>query len=151
MGKIHHTAICVSDLEASLVFWRDGLGLQPFMDREFDGDWPTLFGVDSTHLHAIFLGDPTDPDAGIIELIVVGDGNPSWTGPPKPSSAQGFFLVSLYVDHDIVLPRLAELDVEVRSIEVSGVRLAVAIDPDGIMVELMDHNARRNLATITDR
>ena len=36
--KVHHSAICVRDVDESLRFYRDGLGLTVTMDEEFDGD-----------------------------------------------------------------------------------------------------------------
>ena len=155
MAKIHHTAIISRDVDASLRFWRDGLGFGVLMDFPFDGDWPALFGAESTTLRSVFLGDPADADAGVIELVVFGD-EPAASGdndevataPP----ASGFFLVSLHADIDAVLPRLAQLGVvgEPRVVEVAaGVRLAVVTDPDGVKVELMDR-AEANLGRIVD-
>ena len=40
---IHHSVVVVLDLEASLRFYRDGLGLDLLQDRHVEGDWPTLF------------------------------------------------------------------------------------------------------------
>jgi catechol 2,3-dioxygenase-like lactoylglutathione lyase family enzyme len=36
--KVHHSAICVRDVDESLRFYRDGLRLTVTMDEEFDGD-----------------------------------------------------------------------------------------------------------------
>jgi catechol 2,3-dioxygenase-like lactoylglutathione lyase family enzyme len=35
--RMHHAAILVMDFEASLVFWRDGLGLEQIMHMQFPG------------------------------------------------------------------------------------------------------------------
>ena len=155
MARIHHTAIISRDVDASLRFWRDGLGFAVLMDFPFDGDWPALFGATSTSLRSVFLGDPADADAGVIELVTFGDEPAASdddgevaTAPP----ASGFFLVSLHADIDAVLPRLAQLGVvgEPRVVEVAaGVRLAVVTDPDGVKVELMDR-AEANLGRIVD-
>ena len=51
-GGIHHSVVVVRDLEASLRFYRDGLGLAVLRDREVEGDWPALFGAPSTRLRA---------------------------------------------------------------------------------------------------
>lgn len=68
MAKVHHSAIVTRDVEASLVFWRDGLGLDVLMDETFDGPWPELFGWGSTTLRSVFLGDASA--AGVrVELI----------------------------------------------------------------------------------
>ena len=42
------------------------------MDERFPGDWPTLFGAPTTSLRAVFLGDPSRPDTGIVELVDLG-------------------------------------------------------------------------------
>lgn len=59
--RLHHVTLFVRDAERSLRFYRDALGFQVFLDREFDGEWPTLFGVKSTRLRAVICGDPTTP------------------------------------------------------------------------------------------
>ena len=137
MTKAHHTAICTNDVDTSLAFWRDGLGFETTMDLEFEGDWPTLFDAPSERLRSVFLGDPADPSAGTVELVDLG---------PLPGAAAaaegpgtGFFLVSVYVDVDPTLARLAELGLggEPRRIEVHGVSMAVVRDPNGVRVELI--------------
>jgi glyoxylase I family protein len=142
MTHVHHSAIVVRDVEQSLRFWRDGIGLAVLMDHEFDGAWPDLFGARSDRLRSVFLGDPAAPDAGIVELVVFiggADGAPA----PAPAPAEGFFLLSLFVDVDAVLDRLRDLDQggEPRRISVpspSGpVSMAVVHDPDGVRVELI--------------
>jgi catechol 2,3-dioxygenase-like lactoylglutathione lyase family enzyme len=146
--KVHHSAIGTVDVEASLAFWRDGLGFSVLMDQEFAGDWPTLFGGSATSLRSVFLGDAAAPEAGVVELVemapLLGSSDP---GDP----AVGFFLLSLFADLDRVLPRLAALGVggTPRQIAVGGVRLAVVHDPNGVRVELMDNPARANLAKPT--
>jgi catechol 2,3-dioxygenase-like lactoylglutathione lyase family enzyme len=146
--QIHHSAIVTRDLEASLAFWRDGLGLGVLMDHSFEGPWPPLFGAASTTLHSVFLGEKGEPDSGIVELVVI-----EGTAPPPPANAgpaEGFFLLSLYADLDVVLPRLAALGIggEPRVEAVGPVRLAVIVDPNGVRVELMDDAARRSMASL---
>lgn len=147
---IHHSAICVQDLEASLRFWRDGLGFSILMDERFPGDWPTLFGAPTTSLRAVFLGDPSRPDTGIVELVDLG----AVPGPAASASgpaAAGVLLLSVVTDLDVVLSRLASLGLggTPRRIQVARVGLAVVTDPDGVRVELVDSGARANLAHLT--
>ena len=145
MAHVHHSAVYARDVDASLRFYRDGLGLQVLMDHEFDGDWPTLFDAPADRLRSVFLGDPDSPDAGIVELVafaedVTGDGAAAPTpAPPGP----GFFLLSFFVDVDATLNRLASvgLDAPARRIRVPApggdVEMATVRDPDGVLVELV--------------
>ena len=150
MAKLHHSAIATRDVEASLVFWRDGLGLEVLMDHTFEGPWPALFGGESTTLRSVFLGEAASPESGIVELVARDGTAPPGAGTTGP--AEGFMLLSLHADLDAVLPRLAALGVGGEPVvaAVAGVRLAVVRDPNGVPVELMDEVARRNLATLGD-
>ncbi len=105
--SLHHAALCIEDLDASLRFYRDGLGLAVLMDRTFDGDWPALFGAGTSTLRSVFLGNPAAPDAGVVELVVFDGGvdDPAAPGPPEA----GFFLLSFFVDVDATLDRLRGL------------------------------------------
>ncbi|MGO8827088.1 MAG: VOC family protein [Acidimicrobiales bacterium] len=150
MAKLHHSAIATRDVEASLVFWRDGLGFEVVMDGTFEGPWPTLFGGESTTLRSVFLGEAASPESGIVELVARDD--TAAPGGEVPGPAEGFMLLSLHADLDTVLPRLATLGVggEPTVAAVGPVRLAVVRDPNGVRVELMDDVARRNLATLAE-
>jgi glyoxylase I family protein len=146
MARVHHSAICVRDLDASLRFWRDGLGFALLMDERFTGDWPTLLRAPSTSLRAVFLGQPSDPESGIVELVDLGDvpdGGSADDGPAR----RGFLLLSVFTDVAAALERLAALGfaAEPRRVEVSGVAMAVVADPDGVLVELVDTGASANL------
>jgi catechol 2,3-dioxygenase-like lactoylglutathione lyase family enzyme len=140
-GRVHHSATVVRDFEASLRFWRDGIGFAPIMDEEFDGDWATLFGAPSDRLRSIFLGDPARADSGIVELVQFVPAPDTGTRAAVSASA-GFFLLSCYVDVDAVLERLAALGLggEPRRISVGpdgGVQMATVVDPDAVLVELI--------------
>jgi glyoxylase I family protein len=138
MTKLHHAAICTTDIEGGLRFWRDGLGFEVQMDERFSADWPTLFGAGTDQLRSVFLGDPTDPDAGIVELVEFDPIAPGTDAVDTP--AVGFFLLSLWCDLDPTLARLADLGLggPVRRIEVQGVAMATVRDPNGVLVELLD-------------
>jgi len=138
---LHHAALCVQDLDASLRFYRDGVGLAVLMDHRFDGDWPALFGARSRTLRSVFLGDPASPDAGVVELVVFEGGVEAAPAVDVPTA--GFFLVSFFVDVDETLARLAELDLggTPRRVEQPGpagaVPMATVRDPDRVLVELI--------------
>ncbi len=144
--RLHHSAIVVRDVEASLRFWRDGVGFAVMMDRYFDGDWSALFVAPANRLRSVFLGDPARPDAGIVELVQF-DGTGALTNDDTaavlPATRPGFFLLSCHVDVDVVLGRLQTLGLggHPRRIVVPGprgpVEMATVIDPDGVLVELV--------------
>jgi catechol 2,3-dioxygenase-like lactoylglutathione lyase family enzyme len=142
MNGVHHTAIVTTDVEHSLRFWQDGLGLTILFDHVFTGDWPSLFDAKTDKLRSIFLGDPSAPDAGIVELVVFDDAEPA--GEPAARPSAGFFLVSLNRDVEPALRRLAEAGFAegVRQIAVPApqekqVQMAVITAPDGVRVELI--------------
>ena len=142
MPGIHHTAIVTSDVERSMRFWCDGLGLSQLFDHTFTGDWPTLFNAHTDRLRSVFLGDAATPDAGIVELVQFDE--TSDAPPPPDAPAFGFFLLSLERDVDTTLAALAGLgfDDGARRIEMPApggktVAMAVITAPDGVRVELI--------------
>ena len=142
MTGVHHTAIVTTDVERALSFWQDGLGLAALFDHVFAGDWPTLFDARTDTLRSIFLGDPSAPNTGIVELVVFDDPAPARESIAGP--APGFFLVSLNRDVESTLGRLADLGFAhgVRQIVVPAphgkqVQMAVITAPDGVRVELI--------------
>ncbi len=148
MTTVHHSAICVRDLDASLRFWRDGLGFEVLLDKRFVGDWPTLLGAPSRSLRAVFLGRPDRADSGIVELVDVGDLElaQAFSGRPR----YGFLLLSVLVDVEDALARLGALGLggEPRRTVVADVAMAVVVDPDGVPVELVDTGAAANLESL---
>lgn len=143
MGRpLHHAALCVRDLDASLRFYRDGLGLDVLMDHTFDGDWPALFEARSRTLRSVFLGDATTPDAGIVELVAFESG--AEDGPPPRPPATGFFLLSFFVAVEDTLARLRGLGLGGQARRAGQpapqgeVAMATVRDPDGVLVELIE-------------
>jgi catechol 2,3-dioxygenase-like lactoylglutathione lyase family enzyme len=146
MSGVHHSAICTSDVERSLRFWRDGLGLTEMFDHTFTGDWPELFGAKTDRLRSVFLGDPQTPDSGIVELVAF-EGADDAVPPPR-APRHGFLLLSLQRDVDATLSALAALGFGdgVRRISVPApggktVPMAVITAPDGVLVELIGRAA----------
>jgi glyoxylase I family protein len=142
VSRVHHSAIVVRDVDASLQFWRDGMGFAVMMDTDFDGEWSTLFEAGSNRLHSVFLGDPAHPESGIVELVQFTAG--AAAAPKSEPPRNGFFLLSCYVDVDATLARLHDLGLggEPRRITVSApkgaeVQMATVRDPDGVLVELI--------------
>jgi catechol 2,3-dioxygenase-like lactoylglutathione lyase family enzyme len=145
VAHVHHSAVYARDVDASLRFYCDGLGLQVLMDNEFDGDWRILFDAPGDRLRSVFLGDPESPEAGLVELVAfAGDGAGADAAAPTPAPPRpGFFLLSFFVDVDVTLDRFATLgfDAPASRIRVPGpggdVQMATVRDPDGVLVELV--------------
>lgn len=140
--KLHHTAVVTRDIEAALRFYRDGIGLEVTLDITPEAPFTTLFGAPTDRLHSLFLGDPADQSAGIVELVEFeGVDGPAAEAPTRPQV--GFFLLSFYVDLDEVAPRLAELghpllaEIEIDARGGRKARMATVLDPDGVLVELI--------------
>lgn len=146
MAHVHHSAIVTRDVDASVRFYRDGLGLQVLMDHEFEGDWRTLFDAPRDRLRSVFLGDPDAPDAGIVELVTFGADGDGGGEPPVGAPRAGFFLLSFFVDVDATMARLAALgfDEPARRTRVRApeghVDMVTVRDPDGVLVELVGLN-----------
>jgi catechol 2,3-dioxygenase-like lactoylglutathione lyase family enzyme len=141
-GAIHHTVLIASDLEASLRFYRDGIGLDVLADRQVEGDWPALFDAPSRRLRAVFLGDGSVPDdhAGVLELNVFEGGSAERSVSAAPTT--GFLPMSFFVDVEATLGRLADLGLggpprHVNQPTPSGpISLACVRDPDGSRILL---------------
>jgi catechol 2,3-dioxygenase-like lactoylglutathione lyase family enzyme len=149
MRAIHHSAICVADLEESLRFWRDGIGFEILMDQRFEGDWQTLLHAPTGSLRAVFLGDPANPASGIVELVdIEATGRLYATNGPAKA---GFLLLSVMTDVAGTLERLSRLGLgdTPRRITVAGIEMAVVVDPDGVLVELVGAEASENLEKIS--
>jgi catechol 2,3-dioxygenase-like lactoylglutathione lyase family enzyme len=139
---IHHTVLAVADLEASLRFYRDGIGLAVLRDREAEGDWPALFGAPSRRLRAVFLGrtDVPDDTAGVLELNALDGRVP--VGQPTSPPRTGLIMLSFFVDVDATLDRLAALGLGGRPRRVAqptpsgALSLATVLDPDDVTVLL---------------
>lgn len=140
MTQLHHAGVCVRDLDTSMRFYVDGLELQVLVDTVLTNDLEPLLGVTTEEVRFVFLGSSDNPDSGIVELIDLGlpaiaDGQPQQGLP-----ARGVFLLSVQVDVDAVLSRLAELGLGGTPrtfITPTGATAATVVDPDGVMVELL--------------
>jgi catechol 2,3-dioxygenase-like lactoylglutathione lyase family enzyme len=136
-GAIHHSVVVVRDLEASLRFYRDGLGLEVMQDRQVEGDWPGLLDAPSRGLRAVFLGDPRVPDdhSGVLELNRF-DGDIAEGSPASPRRS-GFLLLSFFVDVEAALARLASLGLGGSPRRVTQPTPNGTVrDPDGVLVLL---------------
>lgn len=137
---VHHTGLCPADIDESIRFYRDGLGLTVLADFAMDADLESLLGRRTSHVRAVFLGSPDSPQGATLELLDLGDtelhSEPTGSGTPH----RGLFLLSFIVDVPGVLSRLAELGLggQPRTMRSPGGVTATVVDPDGVTVELLN-------------
>ena len=142
-GAIHHSVVVVRDIDASLLFYRDGIGLDVLLDQEVEADYPTLFDGPGRRLRVVFLGNSGVPDvnAGVLELAAFHEGS---IGDPRPIGrpGAGLFLLSFFVDVEATLKRLSDLGFgkEPRRITQSTpngpMAIATVRDPDDVVILL---------------
>ena len=109
-GAIHHSVAVVRNLENSLRFYRDGIGLDVLLDRAVEADYPALFDGPSRRLRVVFLGDRRVPDvsAGVLELAAFQEGHVGEARALGPPGAR-LFLLSFFVDVEATLGKLRDL------------------------------------------
>jgi catechol 2,3-dioxygenase-like lactoylglutathione lyase family enzyme len=136
---VHHTALVPSDLDKSLRFYRDGIGLVQMLDEKFESNYQLLFRAKSNVVRVIYLGDPAMTNGGLLELMKFdGGADPALDTPPALS--YGFLMLSFWVDVSAVLTRLDQLglarDKAILELEGGGI-MATVRDPDNVLIELI--------------
>lgn len=138
--QLSHLGICVSDLDASLRFWCDGLGFRAAERFELGDD--TLVGLD----RALEVTSPVRvvsqfvrSDALAIELLAYAE--PDVTGAPSASRGR-LGMTHLAFTVDDVVAAAAHLAAHGGTVlehtrAELGVELLFVADPDGNRVELM--------------
>lgn len=141
-----HLGICVSDLEASLSFYRDALGFEPSGDLEVKGEpSETLLRLRDVALRAVYLCR----DGVTIELLHYASPGHLGDGTPRAMNALGLTHLSLRVDDlDAQLAKLEARGVPIlRETRIHnpalGARAIFVTDPDGTLVELVEARDRR--------
>lgn len=139
MPMVDHAGLCPADIEESVRFYRDGVGLTAVADFTMDVDLEPLLGRSTSRVRSVFLGSPESPHGGTLELLDLGEAElgeePMGSGTPH----RGLFLLSFVVDVSAVLNRLAGMGLggEPRTMSSPGGISATVVDPDGVTVELL--------------
>jgi glyoxylase I family protein len=125
------------DLNASLRFYGEGIGLQVLSENYFDVDLRKLFDLPADRLHSVFMGDPRRPDAGTVELLHVEAGPPS---APMALPSNGFVFLAFMLDVPAAVQRLSALGLaaDLREVPAEVGHVATVRDPDGVRIELID-------------
>jgi catechol 2,3-dioxygenase-like lactoylglutathione lyase family enzyme len=145
--RFSHVGVCVSDLDRSLAFYRDGLGFRERKRLEISGEvTDTLLGLREVGLQAIFL----ERDGVRLELLHYASPGHRGAGEPRPMNALGLTHLSLTVDDlDAAIGALERAGARVlRATRVRnpelGARAIFVTDPDGTRIELIE--SQRDLA-----
>lgn len=136
-----HGGITVGNMDRSLVFYRDGLGLEQEFDRILDAQYlKTVLSLEFDHIRAVYL---RIPGGGFVELLEY-VGVERFPAASRPCD-YGAGHLCLYVDDVAAIhARLVGLGFTARSTDVvditagpnAGARSCYMTDPDGYAVEL---------------
>lgn len=138
-----HAGVTVRDMETSLKFYRDGLGLEVTIDRLLDAEYlRTVLALDFTAIRAVYLAIP---GGGFVELLEYqGIDRESAAAPPKDYGAGHLCLYVEGIDELTATlvshggsPRSAG-PVDITSGPNEGARSIYMRDPDGYPVELFE-------------
>ncbi|HEX3706793.1 MAG TPA: VOC family protein [Mycobacteriales bacterium] len=136
-----HVGLCPADFDASLRFYTDGIGLSVKFDVTLEMDMQGLLGVPTKSVRTVFLSDSTSPDASSLELLDLNDGKAATEEPRSGLPQRGLTLISFHVPVEETLARLAGIGLggEPRLVPTPrGGFAATVVDPDGVVVELVD-------------
>lgn len=144
---IHHTVVAVSDLDRSLDFYVNGIGLDILNDRTAKGDWQTLFGTRTDTYRGMFLGNSESVNNGtdgVLHLALfdnVTKGHKVSAHHPQT----GLFLVSFWVgdEFNATLARLKSKGFggvpKIATFGTPPTTYASVRDPDGTQVLLVSN------------
>lgn len=138
-----HAGVTVRDMEESLRFYRDGLGLDVTIDRVLDADYlRTVLALEFRAIRAVYLAIP---GGGFIELLEYrGIGRGSAASPPHNYGAghlclyvEGIDALTEHLIRNGGSPR-STTPVDITSGPNRGARSIYMRDPDGYPVELFE-------------
>ncbi len=144
LKMIHHHGFTVSDLEQSLKFYRDALGLEVvrISERKDLPSYDTILGFDDVHLNVAILTHPVNDF--VLELF-------EYINPPSTKrELNNYFVGASHVAFEV-----EDIDGMYESLKAAGFtsinppvdvmrdgvvvcRAMYALDPDGISVEMFE-------------
>ncbi|MGH2457532.1 MAG: VOC family protein [Chloroflexota bacterium] len=142
-AAMHHTSFTVSNMDRSLRFYRDLLGMEVLVDQTPDADYlGQIVGYPELRLHTVFLAVPGHPECRLeLNQYLNHQGQVGDLATNRPGSAHVAFLVD---DIQGFYRELLALGVRFKSPPVPitagtnrGAFAAYFADPDGIPLEVM--------------
>lgn len=139
--RLDHVALCPADIDASLLFYCDGLGLDLVFDAVIPFDLEPLLGIHTESARTIFLGDREDENAPSVELLGLTPSDIASQPPVAPGARRGLYLISFVLPVQETLDRLERIGLGGTPRVMrppSGNLAATVVDPDGVLVEILD-------------
>lgn len=139
--EVHHTGMSVTDLERSIVFYRDLLGMRLLwrLEHRKGQALEKVLGLSQVDVSYAML----ESSGGRLELFQYHSPQGRPHPPDRPVCDRGITHVAFQVeDLQKVYERLQEAGVRFHSepqLVREGVRVAYMRDPDGIVVELVEY------------
>ena len=142
MLSFSHFGICVSDLERSLRFYRDGLGFELVASHRVGDEFGALMEIDGVSLESRMLSR----DGVTLELLGFESPGHTGDGRRRPMNLLGLTHISLRVDDvEGVAATIEDLGGAIvrgsrTTFGADGARMdfLYCTDPDGVRIELMD-------------
>lgn len=144
MGSVtgfFHGGITVADMDSSVVFYRDGLGLEVAFDKILDGPYlPVVLDLPLTTIRAVYLHIP---GGGYVELLEY-RGLERLSAASRPCDPGAGHLCLYVVGIDEIWERVSAMGYRSRSgapVDITagpnaGARSIYLLDPDGYPIEL---------------
>jgi len=150
-----HTGVTVSNLEHSLAFWRDALGLELSHTAHQKSELAQeITGVEGAEIKLAVLKTPGGHKIELLEYIAPADRKRADIRPCDVGSVHVALLVH---DLDSVLERIAASDWKaagkpqrLQSGPNAGKRVVYARDPDGTTIELMQIAKQNSPTDVAD-
>ena len=132
-----HVTLNVSDMQESLAFYRDLVGLQVIFDVALDGEGlDSITGIEGSKGRMV---GTVAPGGTMVEMV---HGVYPETADGSPRGARDSFIFSLSVE-DVDRAHQAFLDAGIeplqRPAEIDGTRMFFVLDPDGRRVEFVEY------------
>ena len=140
LKAIRHAGIVVSDMETSLRFYRDLLGMEVWADFTDDSAYvQKMTGVEGADIWMVKL---KAADGGSIELLQYRS-HPQGVPPPRRSCDVGINHLAVQVeDVDVLYETLREEGIQFNAppgiSPDGGAKVAYCRDPEGVIVELVE-------------
>jgi len=140
-----HVGVTVESMDRSLVFYREGLGLDVAFDTVVDGPYlREVLGLGLTEIRAVYLGIP---GGGFVELLEY-HGLERMSAASRPCDFGGGHLCLYVDDADATLKRSLASGgghrgmgvVDITTGPNAGARSAYLLDPDGFPVEIFQRS-----------